>query len=131
MVLRAEHASLLSSSTAKGSDIERSNLRYDSLKSTHTELQKKFSELQQTTGDLRRQLDKWNDLGNREEGELTDLRKAKIENEVEIEALKLRLDEVNKKVKDRKEKVKTVFEEQEVVVDPFFFISLYKLNKPP
>ena len=55
---------------------------------------------------------------------MTDLRKAKIENEVEIEALKLRLDEVNKKVKDRKEKVKTVFEEQEVVVDPFFFISL-------
>ena len=62
---------------------------------------------------------------------MTDLRKAKIENEVEIEALKLRLDEVNKKVKDRKEKVKTVFEEQEVVVDPLFFISLYKLNKPP
>ena len=62
---------------------------------------------------------------------MTDLRKAKIENEVEIEALKLRLDVVNKKVKDRKEKVKTVFEEQEVVVDPFFFISLYKLNKPP
>ncbi|KAK7690919.1 hypothetical protein QCA50_006022 [Cerrena zonata] len=112
-LIRAEHTSLLSSSTTKGSDLERANLRYDSLKSTHTELETKFSEVQQTNADLRRQLDKWRDLEHREGDELSELRKVRIELKVQVSDLESKLEEASRKAKERKEKVKSVFQEQE------------------
>ncbi|CAL1716318.1 unnamed protein product [Somion occarium] len=115
--LRAEHTALLSSSTSKGSDLERANLRYESLKSTHTELETKFADAQQANADLRRQLDKWRDLENREGDELAELRKVNLELKVRVEELEKKVEDANRKSKERKEKVKVVFQEQEKALE--------------
>ncbi|KAI0078810.1 hypothetical protein K474DRAFT_1706202 [Panus rudis PR-1116 ss-1] len=103
----------LSSLASKSSELERLKLRYEDLKSTHAELEAKYTEAQQTNTDLRRQLDKWKDLESREGNELEELRKTRIELEMKVQELEQWLEETSKKTKERKQKIKALLQDQQ------------------
>ena len=85
--LRKEHTALLSSSTSGSSELERVKLQLEGTKTSLAELQQKHAEQEGAKEELVRQLEKWRTLEAREGEELGDLRKRKIELEVEVQEL--------------------------------------------
>lgn len=67
--------------------MERVSLQYDTLKSSHEDLLKKYAESEATVASLRRQVDKWTSLESRENADLESLRKVRIELEVKVKQL--------------------------------------------
>lgn len=63
------------------------SLQYDTLKSTHDDLLKKYADSEATVASLRRQVDKWTSLESRENADLESLRKVRIELEVKVKQL--------------------------------------------
>ncbi len=85
--LRAERTTLLAASERTTKSLERVSLQYDTLKSTHDDLLKKYAESEATVASLRRQVDKWTSLESRENADLESLRKVRIELEVKVKQL--------------------------------------------
>lgn len=85
--IRAERTTLLAASDRTTKSLERVSLQYDTLKSTHDDLLKKYAESEASVASLRRQVDKWTSLESRENADLESLRKVRIELEVKVKQL--------------------------------------------
>ncbi|KAH9917815.1 uncharacterized protein B0H18DRAFT_686416 [Fomitopsis serialis] len=64
--LRIEHNALVASTSSSATNLERTSLHLDGLKSSYAELEAKHAEGERTIADLRRQLEKWRTLESRE-----------------------------------------------------------------
>ena len=92
--LRVEHNSLVASTSSSATELERTSLHLEGLKSSHSELEKKHAESERTVADLRRQLEKWRNLEGREGAEVDNLRRSRIELEVRVKELESRVEEL-------------------------------------
>ena len=115
---RSEHSAVVASIASKNAELERANLLYETLKTTHGELKHKHDELQQSHAESMRQLEKWRNLDSRDTSELENLRQQKINLEITVKALEGQLEEAKKngaKYSDAKvEKWKKSVEEYQV-----------------
>ncbi|KAI0091321.1 hypothetical protein BDY19DRAFT_697479 [Irpex rosettiformis] len=102
--LRSEHTGLLASSGAGSVSLERANLQIEGLRSSIAELQDKHNEVERTNVDLLRQLEKWRNLEKRENEEGDNLRKQKVELEVEVKELKDEIEQLRTVTHERDEK---------------------------
>ncbi|KZT00774.1 uncharacterized protein LAESUDRAFT_731925 [Laetiporus sulphureus 93-53] len=100
--LRAEHTTVLANRDSEATSLERVTLQYESLKTAHAELEAKFRESEHTREDLRRQVDKWRNLENREGAEMDALRRSRIELEVRVRELESRLKEAEAAVEENR-----------------------------
>ena len=85
--LRAQNTTLVTASEQTTNRLERISLQFETLKSSHNELERKYAESEATAAALRRQVEKWTTLENRENADLENLRKARIELEVKVKQL--------------------------------------------
>ena len=92
--LRVEHNSLVASTSSSATELERTSLLLEGLKSSHSELETKHAEAERTIVDLRRQLEKWRNLEGREGAEMDTLRRSRIELEVRVKELESRVEEL-------------------------------------
>ncbi|KAI0325529.1 hypothetical protein GY45DRAFT_218864 [Cubamyces sp. BRFM 1775] len=67
--------------------LERVSLQFETIKTSHQELERKYAESEANAASLRRQVEKWATLENRENADLENLRKARIELEVKVKQL--------------------------------------------
>ena len=133
--LRIEHSSLKAKAESDERALERIELQLDGVKSSYAELEIKNAESERTIMDLRRQLDKWRTLENREGAEVETLRKARIELEIRIKELETEAAEADKDIEDRDaaieklqrklEKYKTALEEHAVSY-AMFTVNIFK-----
>ena len=84
--LKAESATLKSS-------LSRESLRFDNVKNEKDELESANAELKRSNADLKRQVDKWQNLENKEGAETEKLRKERIALEVKFREVEARLSE--------------------------------------
>ncbi|KAI0734107.1 hypothetical protein C8Q72DRAFT_807452 [Fomitopsis betulina] len=127
--LRVEHNSLVTSTSGSATELERTRLHLEGLKSSYAELEKKHAKSELTIADLRRQLEKWRTLESREGAEMDTLRRGRIELEVRVKELEGRVEELEDEaaVKDeyaekQKAKVtqyKTTLEDYKTSLDKF------------
>ena len=102
--LRSEHNGLLASSGAGSASLERANVQIESLQSSLSELQNKYNEVERTNGDLVRQLEKLKSSEKRDNEESDNLRKQKIELEVEVKELRDEVEQLTSVTRQRDEK---------------------------
>ena len=81
--LNAESATLKSS-------LKRESLRFDNVKNEKDELENANAELKRSNADLKRQVDKWQNLENKEGAETEKLRKERIALEVKFREVETR-----------------------------------------
>ena len=81
--LKAESATLKSS-------LKRESLRFDNVKNEKDELENANAELKRSNADLKRQVDKWQNLENKEGAETEKLRKERIALEVKFREVETR-----------------------------------------
>ncbi|CCM01408.1 uncharacterized protein FIBRA_03459 [Fibroporia radiculosa] len=120
--LRAEHTALVASSSTTATKLERTALHLDGLKSSFSELEAKHSEAERTVAELRRQLEKWRNLENREGAEIETLRRQRIELEVRVKEAETRAEEAAAKATDREEiaeKAKKKTEKYKAALDEY------------
>ena len=112
--LRTEHTKLVSSSTSSSSTLERTKAELDGVQASHTELRKKYAELERSNEDLRRQLEKEHTTESRDGEELETLRKRKVELEVEIAQLQETAESREEKFKTKLQRFKASIQEHSV-----------------
>ncbi|EPT05541.1 hypothetical protein FOMPIDRAFT_1057277 [Fomitopsis schrenkii] len=127
--LRVEHNSLVTSTSGSATELERTSLHLEGLKSSYAELEKKHAESELTIADLRRQLEKWRTLESREGSEMDTLRRSRIELEVRVKELEGRVEELEEEAAGKDEyvekqkakvtKYKTTFEEYKTSFEEF------------
>lgn len=105
--MRKEHTSLLGSSTADSTALERAKLQMEGLKTSLTEAQGKCKELERTNSDLSRQLEKRQNLESRDSTEVDDLRQKKVDLDIRVAALESELEELTKAAKEREDKTQS------------------------
>ncbi|KAH9838507.1 uncharacterized protein C8Q71DRAFT_533552 [Rhodofomes roseus] len=101
--LRIEHNALVASTSSSTTNLERTTLHLEGLKSSYAELETKHGEAERTNADLRRQLEKWRTLESREGAEMDTLRRSRIELEVRVKELESRVEELEGEVTERNE----------------------------
>ena len=84
--------------------MERANAQIESLKSSLLELQSKYNEVESTNKDLVRQLEKLKSSEKRDNEESDNLRKQKIELEVEVKELRDEVEQLTSVTRQRDEK---------------------------
>lgn len=135
--LRKEHTSLVSSSSANTTALERANLQIEGLRDTVAESQEKLAASERKVKELNQQLEKWKKLESREDEELEKLRKRKVELEVEVQDLQGRLAESSQaaaqrdKLNTKLDKYKVSLEEHKVSTDTcFLFLVFLVMSRP-
>lgn len=108
--LRTEHNTLMASSSSGSTQLERSKLRLETLQASHSELEGKYTDLQRANADLHRQLEKWSNLEAQDDTEMEINRKRKVELEIEVRTLQARLEDAEKVVQQKEDKVKARIE---------------------
>lgn len=98
--MREEKTTLSATSAATATQLDRTSLQLDGAKTTIKELESTNGELQRTNADLKRQLDKWQSLDSKGGAQMEEMRKRKIELEVEVKELQVRVKELAKEVED-------------------------------
>ena len=73
--------------------LKRESLRSDSIKNEKDELENANAEFMRSNADLKRQVDKWQSLGNRDGAEIEKTRKERIALEVKLREVETRLSE--------------------------------------
>ncbi|KAI8980156.1 hypothetical protein BD414DRAFT_112581 [Trametes punicea] len=99
--LRTQHTTLLTASEQTTKRLERVSLQFESIKTSHEDLEKKYAESEATVASLRRQVEKWATLESRENADMENLRKARIELEVRVKQLETERDENEKQRSQR------------------------------
>ena len=122
--MRTEHAKLTASAERTAQKLERTELQLEGLKTTHAELEKKYAESEGTVASLTRQVEKWTALESRENADLENLRKARIELEIKVKQLETETERLEteraqeaakaEKLKSRLEKWKEGYEAHSV-----------------
>lgn len=105
--------------------MERVQLQLEGAKTSLAELQQKYKEQEIAKEDLMRQLEKWRTLEHRDGEELGDLRKHKIELEVEVQELRSAADQRELKFKTKVQKYKDSLEEHVVRETRSLSVALY------
>ena len=103
--LKAESATLKSS-------LKRESLRFDGVKNEKDELENANVELKRSNTDLKRQVDKWQNLENKEGTEIEKLRKERI-------ALEVRLREVETQLSEREQNLAEELEHKDAKIEKF------------
>ncbi|KAK7033087.1 putative glycoside hydrolase family 13 protein [Favolaschia claudopus] len=103
--LRETNSRLQVKAESTETKLQRLTLQFERAQSDNAELERKKDELQRTNDDFRRQLDKWQDLETRGGAETETLRKQRIDLEVEVKALELRLEKNEADLKKEKVRV--------------------------
>ena len=91
--LEEEVKNLKAESATLKSTLKRETLRFDNIKNEKDELENANSELKRSNSDLKRQVDKWQNLENKEGAETEKLRKERIALEVKFREVETRLSE--------------------------------------
>lgn len=95
--LREEHAELTSTAASTVSKLERTALQRDGAQTEITELQRLNDEYKRNNSELKRQMDKWQNLETKGGAEVETLRKRRIDLEVQVKELEGRLGDAKKK----------------------------------
>ncbi|KAJ6494825.1 hypothetical protein C8R47DRAFT_974727 [Mycena vitilis] len=103
--LRETYGRLQVKAESIGAKLERLNLQFDGSQTTNAELERQNDELKRANVDIKRQLDKWQNLETKGGEEVETLRKQRIELEVEVKALETRLEKKNGELQKEKSKV--------------------------
>ena len=110
--LEEEIKNLKAESTTLKSSLNRESLRFDSIKNEKDELENANAELKRSNADLKRQVDKWQNLENKEGAETEKLRKERI-------ALEVRFREVESRLSEREQHFTEELELKEAKIDKF------------
>ena len=97
---------MASERTAKNS--ERTELQFEALKTTHADLEKRHAESEATVTSLRHQVEKWAALDKRENADMENLRKARIDLEVKVKQLEAEKEEREKERADETAKTEKI-----------------------
>ncbi|KAL5525806.1 hypothetical protein ACEPAG_7143 [Sanghuangporus baumii] len=111
-VLRKDNASLKAASESASTKLERTMLQLEGVKTNLAELEGTNAELKRTNMDLKRQMDRWQSLETKGGAEAEDMRKQKIELEVQVKELQSRVKDLEK---DEKSLTKAVERERSKV----------------
>ncbi|KAJ6576431.1 hypothetical protein DFH09DRAFT_1149322 [Mycena vulgaris] len=103
--LRESYGRLQVSEESAKTKLERMTLQFDGAQTTSAELERQNDELKRTNVDIKRQLDKWQNLETKGGEEVETLRKQRIDLEVEVKALKTRLEKKDVELQQEKKKV--------------------------
>jgi septal ring factor EnvC (AmiA/AmiB activator) len=103
--LRESHVGLQVKVESTQAKLERVTLQLDGAQTTSAELARQNDELKRANGDIKRQLDKWQNLETKGGEEVETLRKQRIDLEVEVRALQLRLEKKESELQKEKNKV--------------------------
>ena len=85
--LRQDHATLQTSTESHMLKLERVTLQFEGARTKNTELERFIDELKRKNAELQRQLEKWQTLDSKGNGELDAIRKQKMELEVKLSSL--------------------------------------------
>jgi len=88
--LEEEAKNLKAESATLKSTLKRESLRFDNVKNEKDELENANAELKRSNADLKRQVDKWQNLENKEGAETEKLRKERIALEVKFREVETR-----------------------------------------
>ncbi|KAJ7650275.1 hypothetical protein FB45DRAFT_887458 [Roridomyces roridus] len=111
--LRENNSRLQVKSQSSETKLERLTLQYQGLQSEKTDLQRLNDELKLTNTDLKRQMDRWQNLETKGGEEVETLRKRRLELEVQVKSLDERLDKKDAELKKVKEKMAALKEDYE------------------
>lgn len=75
---------------------ERTELQFEALKTSHADLEKRHVESEATVASLRQQVEKWAALDKRENADMENLRKSRIDLEVKVKQLEAEKEEREK-----------------------------------
>lgn len=119
--LLQDHATLQTSAESSILKLERVTLQLEGARTKNTELERSIDELKRSNAELQRQLEKWQTLDAKGNGELEAIRKQKIELEVKLSSLQDRSQrQVTEKEKElermakRDEKMKDLVQQWQV-----------------
>jgi chromosome segregation ATPase len=118
--LREEHAELTATSASTASKLERITLQRDGGQTQITDLERLNDELKRNNAELKRQMDKWQNLETKGGAEVDNLRKRRIELEVQVKEFEGRLADAGKIEQERDkalEKEKKKVEKLKGVID--------------
>jgi len=110
--LSEEVKSLKAESATLRSSLNRESLRFDGVKNEKDELENANAELKRSNADLKRQVDKWQNLENKEGTEIEKLRKERI-------ALEVKLREVETRLSEKEQNLAEELELKEAKIDKF------------
>ncbi|TCD69366.1 hypothetical protein EIP91_007922 [Steccherinum ochraceum] len=82
--------------SGRTSELERASLRYETLKTGHSQLDDKYKELKASYDNSAKQLEKWSDLENRDSTELESLRAQKLKLDITVKDLQNQLENAKK-----------------------------------
>lgn len=99
--IRKEHAALKATSESSTTKLERTTLQLEGAKTSAKELESKNKELTSANQDLKRQLEQWQTLETKDGAEIEDMRRRRIELEVEVKQLQDRVKELEKTVREK------------------------------
>ncbi|KAL5526591.1 hypothetical protein ACEPAF_8315 [Sanghuangporus sanghuang] len=111
-VLRKDNASLKATSESASAKLERTTLQLEGAKTNLAELESTNAELKRTNADLKRQMDRWQSLETKGGAEVEEMRKQKIELEIQAKELQSKVKDLEK---DEKSHTKAVEKERNKV----------------
>jgi chromosome segregation ATPase len=123
--LRESYGRLQVTAESTETKLVRLTLQFDGAQTTIAELERQNDELKRANLDIKRQLDRWQNLETKGGEEVETLRKQRIDLEVEVKALQGRLEKKDAELQKEKNKVakhKRNVDEFEVRLDFFLFI---------
>ena len=91
---------MVASSTSTTTKLERVSLQLDGALSSKADLENANNELKRNNVDLKRQLDKWQNLETKGGAEIEEMRKRRMELEVKVKGLEVRVKELEKSEKE-------------------------------
>lgn len=118
--LREEHAELIATSASTTAKLERTTLQRDGAQAEIADLERLNVEFKRNNVELKRQLDKWQNLETKGGDEVETLRRRRIELEVQVKEFEGRLADADKIEQDREkalEKEKKKVEKLKGVID--------------
>ena len=126
--LEEEIKSLKAESATLKSSLNRESLRLDNIKNEKDELENTNAELKRSNTDLKRQVDKWQNLENKEGAETEKLRKERITLEVKLREVETRLSEREQHITEELELKQAKIDKfrtrlRDYVVRLYFFVS--------
>lgn len=120
--LRAEHAQLTAATASTTSKLERTSLQLDGAQTQIAELERLNDDFKRNNTELKRQLDKWQNLENKGGAEVETLRKRRIDLELQLKECEGRLADAEKKDQEMTkalEKEKKRVERLKESIDPW------------
>ncbi|KAF8626980.1 hypothetical protein AX15_004573 [Amanita polypyramis BW_CC] len=112
--LRQEYTTLQTSAETNATKLERTTLQLKGAQVKNTELEHIIDELKRSNVELRRQLEKWQDLETKGNGEMETLRRQKIELEAKVSNLQ---DRLQKQVGERDKELEKLGKREEKMKD--------------